>query len=162
MTRADEMSQRTRRRFLVETAALAGVAGVGLPLGSDPAGATPESMHAAIKNVTGEAKLNKGRVKIDIPALIENGNAVPLTVSCDSPMTEDNHVKAFHVFTEKNPRPDVLGVHLGPHAGRASVSTRIRLSDSQKIIAVAQMNDGSFWSDEVEVIVTLAACLEGA
>jgi sulfur-oxidizing protein SoxY len=160
MTRADEMSQRTRRRFLVETAALAGAAGLGLDL--DPADATPASMQAAIRNVTGEAKLNKGRVKIDIPALIENGNAVPLTVSCESPMTQEDHVKAIHVFTEKNPQPNVIGVHLGPRAGRASVSTRIRLADTQKIVAVAQMSDGSFWSDEVEVIVTLAACLEGA
>jgi sulfur-oxidizing protein SoxY len=160
MTRADEMSQRTRRRFLVETAALAGAAGLGLD--SDPTGATPASMQAAIRNVTGEAKLNKGRVKIDVPALIENGNAVPLTVSCESPMTQEDHVKAIHVFTEKNPQPNVIGVHLGPRAGRASISTRIRLADTQKIVAVAQMSDGSFWSDEVEVIVTLAACLEGA
>jgi sulfur-oxidizing protein SoxY len=160
MTRADEMSQTTRRRFLVETAAIAGAAGLGLDL--DPADATPASMQAAIRNVTGEAKLNKGRVKIDVPALIENGNAVPLTVSCESPMTQEDHVKAIHVFTEKNPQPNVIGVHLGPRAGRANVSTRIRLADTQKIVAVAQMSDGSFWSDEVEVIVTLAACLEGA
>jgi len=162
MTRADGMSQRTRRRFLVETAALAGAAGLALRLDSDPAGATPASMQAAIRNVAGEAKLNKGRVKIDVPALIENGNAVPLTVSCESPMTQEDHVKAIHVFTEKNPQPNVIGVRLGPRAGRASVSTRIRLADTQKIVAVAQMSDGSFWSDEVEVIVSLAACLEGA
>ncbi|HYY38545.1 MAG TPA: SoxY-related AACIE arm protein [Xanthobacteraceae bacterium] len=160
MTRADGMSQRTRRRFLAETAALAGAAGLGLA--SHPAGATPASMQAAIRNVTGEAKLNKGKVKLDVPALIENGNAVPLTVSCESPMTQEDHVKAIHVFTEKNPQPNVIGVHLGPRAGRASVSTRIRLADTQKIVAVAQLSDGSFWSDEVEVIVTLAACLEGA
>ena len=160
MTRADGMSQRTRRRFLAETAALAGAAGLGLA--SHPAGATPASLQAAIRNVTGDAKLNKGKVKLDVPALIENGNAVPLTVSCESPMTQEDHVKAIHVFTEKNPQPNVIGVHLGPRAGRASVSTRIRLADTQKIVAVAQLSDGSFWSDEVEVIVTLAACLEGA
>jgi sulfur-oxidizing protein SoxY len=160
MTRANGMSQRTRRRFLVEAAALAGAAGLGLDSGS--VGATPASMQAAIRNVAGEAKLNTGKVKIDVPALIENGNAVPLTVSCESPMTQEDHVKAIHVFTEKNPQPNVIGISLGPRAGRASVSTRIRLADTQKIVAVAQMSDGSFWSDEVEVIVTLAACLEGA
>ena len=160
MTRADGMSQRTRRRFLVETAALAGAAGLALGLDSDPAGATPASMQAAIRNVAGEAKLNKGRVKIDVPALIENGNAVPLTVSCESPMTQEDHVKALHVFTEKNPQPNVIGVQLGPRAGRASVSTRIRLADTQKIVAVAQMSDGSFWSERQNVVVTTAACLE--
>jgi sulfur-oxidizing protein SoxY len=119
-------------------------------------------MHAVIKNIVGEAPLNKGRVKIDVPALIENGNAVPLTVSCESPMTQEDHVKAIHVFTEKNPQPNVIGARLGPRAGRASFSTRIRLADTQKVVAVAQMSDGSFWTDEVEVVVTLAACLEGS
>src|SRR5262245_60676725 len=160
MTRANGMSQRTRRRFLVETAALAGAAGLGLDSGS--ADATPASMQAAIRNVTGEAKLNKGKVKIDVPALIENGNAVPLTVSCESPMTQEDHVKAIHIFTEKNPQPNLVGARLGPRAGRASFSTRIRLADTQKVVAVAQMSDGSFWADEVEVVVTLAACLEGS
>jgi sulfur-oxidizing protein SoxY len=162
MTDDEGVVQRTRRRFLVETAALAGAAGMGLALDAAPASATPASMRAAIRKVVGEAPLNKGKLKIDVPALIENGNAVPLTVSCESPMTESDHVKAIHVFTEKNPQPNVIGVQLGPRAGRASVSTRIRLADTQKIVALAQMSDGSFWSDEVEVVVTLAACLEGS
>ena len=161
MTRDDDMLQATRRRFLLETAALAGAVGIAVPLGVKPASATPASMRAAIRKVVGEAPLNKGRVKIDVPPLIENGNAVPLTISCDSPMTADDHVKAMHVFTEKNPQPNVVSVQLGPRSGRAAVSTRIRLADSQKIIAIAQMSDGSFWSSEAEVIVTLAACLEG-
>ena len=162
MTRQDELLPRTRRRFLVEAGAIAGAAAVGLPLGAEPAAATPASMRAAIRKVVGEAPLNRGKIKLDVPALIENGNAVPFTVSCDSPMTESDHVKAIHVFTEKNPQPDVISVQLGPRAGRASVSTRIRLADTQKVVAVAQMSDGSFWSDDVEVVVTLAACLEGS
>ena len=162
MTRDDDVLQRTRRRFLVETAAVAGIAGIGLPLRTDSAAATPASMHTAITKIVGEAPLNKGRVKIDVPALIENGNAVPLTVSCESPMTQEDHVKAIHVFTEKNPQPNVIGARLGPRGGRASFSTRIRLADTQKVVAVAQMSDGSFWTDEVEVVVTLAACLEGS
>jgi sulfur-oxidizing protein SoxY len=161
MTRHEELLPRTRRRFLVETAAIAGAAGLALPLGSEHALATAASMRAAIRKVVGEAPLNRGKIKIDVPALIENGNAVPFTVSCESPMTERDHVKAIHVFTEKNPQPNVISVQLGPRAGRASVSTRIRLADTQKIVAVAQMSDGSFWSDDVEVVVTLAACLEG-
>ena len=161
MTRDDDMLQATRRRFLLETAALAGAVGIAVPLGVKPASATPASMRAAIRKVVGEAPLNKGRVKIDVPPLIENGNAVPLTISCESPMTADDYVKAIHVFSEKNPQPNIVGVQLGPRSGRAAVSTRIRLADSQKVIAIAQMSDGSFWSSEVEVIVTLAACLEG-
>jgi sulfur-oxidizing protein SoxY len=161
MTHDDHMLPATRRRFLIEAATLAGAVGIALPLAVKPASATPESMRAAIRKVVGEAPLNKGRVKIDVPPLIENGNAVPLTISCESPMTADDYVKAIHVFSEKNPQPNIVGVRLGPRSGRAAVSTRIRLADSQKVIAIAQMSDGSFWSNEAEVIVTLAACLEG-
>jgi sulfur-oxidizing protein SoxY len=161
MTRHDDTLQATRRRFLIDTAALAGAAGIWLPLATGPASATPASMRAAIRKVVGEAPVTKGRLKIDLPPLIENGNAVSLTVAVESPMTVEDHVKAIHVFTEKNPQPNVISVLLGPRAGRATFSSRIRLADSQKVIAIAQMSDGSFWSDEIEVIVTLAACLEG-
>ena len=161
MTRHDDTLQATRRRFLIDTATLAGAAGIWLPLATGPASATPASMRAAIRRVVGEAPVTKGRLKIDLPPLIENGNAVPLTISCESPMTADDYVKAIHVFSEKNPQPNIVGVQLGPRSGRAAVSTRIRLADSQKVIAIAQMSDGSFWSNEAEVIVTLAACLEG-
>ena len=161
MTRHDDTLQATRRRFLIDTAALAGAAGIWLPLATGPASATPASMRAAIRKLVGEAPVTKGRLKIDLPPLIENGNAVSLTVAVESPMTVEDHVKAIHVFTEKNPQPNVISVQLGPRAGRATFSSRIRLADSQKVIAIAQMSDGSFWSDEIEVIVTLAACLEG-
>jgi sulfur-oxidizing protein SoxY len=161
MTRHDDMLQATRRRFLIDTAALASAAGIWLPLATGPASATPASMRAAIRKVVGEAPVTKGRLKIDLPPLIENGNAVSLTVAVESPMTVEDHVKAIHVFTEKNPQPNVISVQFGPRAGRATFSSRIRLADSQKVIAIAQMSDGSFWSDEIEVIVTLAACLEG-
>ena len=161
MTRHDYTLQATRRRFLIDTAALAGAAGIWLPLATGPASATPASMRAAIRKVVGEAPVTKGRLKIDLPPLIENGNAVSLTVAVESPMTVEDHVKAIHVFTEKNPQPNVISVQLGPRAGRATFSSRIRLAYSQKVIAIAQMSDGSFWSDEIEVIVTLAACLEG-
>ena len=76
-------------------------------------------------------------------------------------MSAEDYVKAIHVFNEKNPQPNVISVHLGPRAGKASISTRIRLADTQRVIAIAEMSDGTFWSDEAEVVVTLAACLEG-
>ncbi len=104
--------------------------------------------------------MRTGRVKLDIPPLVENGNTVPMTVSVTSPMTVDDYVRSIHVFNEKNPQPHIGNFHLGPAAGRAQVSTRIRLADSQKVVAVAQMSDGSFWSASVDVVVTLAACTE--
>ena len=96
----------------------------------------------------------------EIPPLVENGNTVPMTVSVESPMTAENHVKSIHVFNEKNPQPNIGNFHLGPHAGRAQVSTRIRLADSQKVVAIARLSDDTFWSASVDIIVTLAACTE--
>jgi len=85
---------------------------------------------------------------------------VSLSVSVESPMTASDHVKAIHVFNEKNPLPNVVGIRLGPRAGRATLATRIRLADSQTVTAIAELSDGSFWSDSVSVIVTLPACVE--
>jgi sulfur-oxidizing protein SoxY len=126
----------------------------------DPASATPAEMQAAVAGVVGDARINSGKVKLDIPPLVENGNTVPCTVTVESPMTVADHVKAIHIFTEKNPQPYVISVALGPRAGRASVSTRIRLRDTQTVLAVAEMSDGTFWSGRASVIVTISACLE--
>src|SRR5258705_7866288 len=122
--------------------------------------APPEMMEAAIHRLIGEQPVRKGKVTLDIPPLVENGNTIAMSVAVESPMTATNYVKAIHVFNEKNPQPDIISVHLGPRAGKAAFSTRIRLADSQNVVAIAEMSDGSLWSDTVEVIVTIAACLE--
>jgi sulfur-oxidizing protein SoxY len=127
-----------------------------------PAEATPAMLAGAIRNVVGEAKVNTGRVKLDIPPLVENGNTVPMTVTVVSLMTADDHVKSIHVFNEKNPQPNIGNFYLSPRAGRAQISTRIRLADSQKVVAIARLSDDSFWSASADVIVTLAACTEEA
>jgi sulfur-oxidizing protein SoxY len=160
MTRYNDILDATRRRFLADAAALAGGLGLGLSLSIKPASATPATMQAALKKVVGEAALQKGKVKLDVPPLVENGNVVPVTVTVDSPMTATDYVKAIHIFNEKNPQPNVIDAHLGPRAGRATISTRIRLADTQNLTAVAEFSDGSFWTDSVQVIVTLAACVE--
>jgi sulfur-oxidizing protein SoxY len=149
----------TRRRFL-------GLAGSTAVIGAvpivtlRPAEATPAMLATAIRNVVGEAEVRTGKVKLDVPPLVENGNTVPMTVSVSSPMTSDDYVRSIHVFNEKNPQPNIGNFYLGPRAGRAQVSTRIRLADSQKIVAIARLSDGSFWSVSVDVVVTLAACTE--
>lgn len=144
----------SRRQVVAAGAALVSLALV------PPAAATPETMAEAIRAFTGEAPVQAGRMKLDVPELVENGNAVPVTVSVDSPMTPDSFVKAIAIFNEKNPQPNVATFHLGPCAGRAVVSTRIRLADSQRLTAIAQLSDGSFVSTSADVIVTLAACIE--
>jgi sulfur-oxidizing protein SoxY len=97
----------------------------------------------------------------DIAQLIDNGNAVPVTITVDSSMSAADHVSAIAIFNERNPQTDVAVFTLGPRAGKAQVSTRIRLATSQKLTAVARMSDGSYRSKSVSVIVALAACIEG-
>ena len=125
-----------------------------------PAEATPATLASAIQQVTGGAAVQTGKVKLDIPPLVENGNTVPMTVTVAHPMAPEDHVRSIHVFNEKNPQPNIANFQLGPHNGRAQVSTRVRLADTQKIVAIARLSDGTFWSASVEVIVTLAACTE--
>jgi sulfur-oxidizing protein SoxY len=149
------MDDSTRREFF----ALAGGAAV-FAVTLRPAEATPAMLAAAIRTIVGTAPVKTGKVKLDIPPLVENGNTVPMTVSLESPMAPEDHVKSIHVFNEKNPQPNIGNFYLSPQAGRAQVSTRIRLADSQKVVAIAKLSDGTFWSASVDVVVTLAACTE--
>lgn len=141
-----------RRLFLAAPALLL------LPRGAE---ASLNEMQDAMRAFTGGATVARGRVAMDISPLVENGNTVPLSVIVDSPMTEADHVRAIAVFNERNPQPHVITVRIGPRAGRAILSTHIRLATSQTLHAVAAMSDGSFWSDSAQVVVTLAACIEG-
>ncbi len=152
-----DVTKRPTRRDLLGAIASAGLVSV---ICVEPSRATPASMKAAIRNVVGEASVKKGRVHIDVPPLVENGNLVSLTIDVDSPMTPKDHVKAIHVFNELNPQPNVISVHIGPRAGRAKISTRFRLADTQTVVAISEMSDGSFYSASADVVVTLAACLE--
>jgi sulfur-oxidizing protein SoxY len=142
-------------RLLLRRQVLIAAAGVVL-LAPPPAGATEAQVAALIKDLTDGAELKQGRVKLEIPLLVENGNAVPMTVSVDSP----DPVRSLHIFAERNPLPHIGNFYFGPRAGLPRISTRIRLATSQTVIAVAKLADGSCWSDRIELIVTLAACVE--
>ena len=158
------MRQPSRRTFI--TAAGACVA-------TTVAAAWPALLHAqmvrtplnnmpdAIRKLAGEKTISKGRVKLDVPPLVENGHLVPLSDSVDSPMSERDHVKAIHLFSERNPQRNMAVFYLGPRAGRAEVVSRVRLAGSQRVVALAEMSDGSFWSGSADVEVTASACGEG-
>jgi sulfur-oxidizing protein SoxY len=120
-----------------------------------------KEMAAAIAQFAGGQQPRPGRVKLEVAPLVDNGNVVPMRVSVESPMSAADHVAEIAVFNEKNPQRDVARFTLGPRSGRAEVATRIRLATSQKLVALARMSDGSVWSDSVDVIVVLAACVEG-
>ncbi|HVQ62542.1 MAG TPA: SoxY-related AACIE arm protein [Burkholderiales bacterium] len=150
----------TRREFLLLAAASLAAPAANAQVDPNLAASRKAAFQAALRKIVGDAKVQRGRVKLQLPPLIDNGNSVPLSVTVESPMSAADHVKAIHVLTEKNPLPDVVSVALGPRAGRASLATRVRLADTQTVTAIAQMSDGSFWSDSAEVVVTLSACLE--
>jgi sulfur-oxidizing protein SoxY len=122
--------------------------------------AKKEDADEAIQKITGNAKIQEGRVTLTIPPLIENGNLVVLKVSVESPMTANDYVKAIHVIAEGNPLPNIFTAYLTPRSGAANITTRVRLADSQRVWAVAQMSNGSFWQGSAETLVTLSACTE--
>lgn len=142
------------RRLLIGTPLLALAA-------LQPARAQSPELDAAIRAWAAGAVPKDGRVTLEIAPLVENGNAVPITVRADSPMTEANHVRELAIFNEKNPQRDVARFLLTPINGRAQVSTRIRLATTQQLVALARFSDGSIGQHRVDVLVTLAACIEG-
>jgi len=145
------------RRLLLQAGAAAAAQVLVRPARAQDA----QELAAAVAQFADGQPVRPGRVKLEIASLVDNGNVVPIRVRVDIPMSATDHVTAIAVFNEKNPQRDVLRATLGPRAGAADVSTRIRLATSQKLVALARMNDGSVWSDTVDVIVVLAACVEG-
>ena len=146
---------RIRRRLLATGIGIGGWILMG------PATAASDDLAAAINTFSGGATVGVGKVTLAIASLVDNGNTVPIKITVDSPMTATDHVAAIAVFNERNPQRDVALFTLGPRAGKAELETRIRLATSQKLVAVARLSDGTFWSQTVNVVVTLAACIEG-
>jgi len=150
------MARRSRRRFLA--VATAGVVAAGSRAARAQLAVQPSG--PLIESVTGGAPLRAGRVTLEIPRLADNGHAVPLRISVSSAMTDSDHVRTIHILAERNPRPLVAAFHLNAHSGRAEVSTRVRLNGSQRVLVIAGLSDGSFWSGTAEVEVTESACLD--
>ena len=122
--------------------------------------AKKEEADEAIQKITGGAKIQEGRVTLTIPPLVENGNLVVLKVSVVSPMTTADYVRVIHVIAEGNPLPNIFTAYLTPRSGTANITTRVRLADSQRVWAIVQMSNGSFWQGSAETLVTLSACTE--
>ncbi|WP_326542363.1 SoxY-related AACIE arm protein [Pseudorhodoferax sp.] len=125
-----------------------------------PGRAATGDLAAAVNAYAGGRTPQPGKVRLEISTLVENGNAVPVTLGVDSPMTAADHVLSIALFNERNPQRDVVEFQFGPNAAHAAASTRIRLATSQQLVAVALLSDGTAWSHSVDVIVTLAACIE--
>ena len=145
-----------RRKVLtVGVGALAAAGSAGMPW---PALAAKNDSDDLIKKFTGGKAATEGRVRLDLPEIAENGNTVPMTVSVESPMTEQSHVSDVLIVADGNPRGGVVTFHFSPASGVAEANTRIRLATTQNIIAIAKMNDGSFFKTSKQVKVTIGGC----
>ena len=147
------ISRRTMLRQL-------GAAGLLLALCPADPWATPEAVQQAIRQRIGEREPQPGGMTLTLPKIAETGNSVPLTVAVDSPMTPGDHVLRIHVFVPGNPEPVASTYHLGVRAGKAQISTQVRLARTQTVLALAEMSDGSVRSDAASIVVTLGACVD--
>ena len=145
-----------RRQLLIS----AGTAWLSLQTRPAAAVSAPDSLQQMIARWAAGKPVTEGRVLFEVQPLVENGNAVPISVRVDSAMTAASHVQEIVVFNERNPQRDVVRAVFGPASGRAQLDTRIRLATSQRLVALARFSDGSQWSAQVDVLVTLAACIE--
>jgi len=122
---------------------------------------TINTPQGALQSILKGAGMRKGRVRLELPSAAENGHSVPMTVSVDSPMSEADHVRRIDLVSQKNPVPLMASFILGPHTGRAEIESRVRLNGTQRVTAVAQLSDGSFWFDTADIAVNESACLDG-
>ena len=141
-----------RRDFLAGAAGALALPGAAL--------AQVDPLDRPVRALAGGAPLRKGKVTLVLPQLADNGNSVPIRITVDSPMTPADHVKSIHLYSEKNPVPNMANFYLGPRAGKAEINSRVRLAGSQRVTAVAQLSDGTFWYDAAPIVVTLSACLD--
>lgn len=147
-----------RRRFLE---AAGGALAASLLPGAALAQITSDS-DALVKRATRGKAAKSGRVKLELPLLADNGNSVPMKVSVESPMSAEDHVKTIRLLSERNPEWEMATFHLGPYSGRAEITSRVRLAGSQRVVALAEMSDGSYWMGTADVTVTLSACVDGS
>ena len=147
------MSSFSRRQVMAVGAGAAASAALGIV----PARAANNTQDL-IKAFTGGKQATEGKVKLDLPEIAENGNTVPMTVTVESPMSEQSHVTEVLVLADGNPNAGVATFHFSPASGVAEANTRIRLATTQNIIAIARMNDGSFAMATKQVKVTIGGC----
>lgn len=147
-----------RRRFTIGAGATmaAGTLPLGTVLAQDKA--PPAAWEEAVKKVLGNAKPIDGKVTIEMPEIAENGNTVPFSIVVDSPMTDKDYIKAIHVIATANPQPGVATFRLTPLAGKATVSSRLRLARTQDVITIAEASDGRFLMSKRNVKVTIGGC----
>ena len=147
-----------RRKFILQSSAA--MLAVTMQPATLQAQSPNDSLEALVRAYVGTGTPTEARVRLAVAPLVDNGNSVAVEITVNSPMTAADHVIGIALFSEKNPQHNVAEFTLQASAGRARVATRIRLATTQKLVAVAKLNDGRCFTHTVEVLVTLAACIE--
>lgn len=144
----------TRRRTIT-AGAMAAFASL---LGSRLAFADEKAVMAEIRKLYGDKPMAGGKIKLDVPEIAENGLVVPVNVEVESPMTEADYVKAVHIYADGNPQPGIVSYSFTPACGKASAATRMRLAQTQNVVCVAEMSNGSLHMAKANVKVTIGGC----
>ena len=146
----------TRRSML--TLSAGAVIGAAAGMRVNPALSAADDTMAKVMEFSGGTEPAMGTISLNAPEIAENGNTVPVSVSVDSPMTEDDHVTSVAIFAEGNPNPEVIVFNFTPMSGEASATTRMRLAKTQNVVAVAKTSTGAVYMDKKEVKVTIGGC----
>lgn len=151
-----------RRSFVVQSAAAAALLPELFRTGSaNAAGTAPPdrtTFEQAYAQLTKGAKPAEGKITLEVPEIAENGNVVPFTVTADSPMTAESHVKTIHVLSTENPQPIIATFRFAPESGKASVAGRMRLAKTQDVVVLAELSDGKLWVSRTAVKITIGGC----
>ena len=158
---------RTRRRFLAALLAL--LAPPRRTLAQPSVNPAPgidarilNTPQGTLQSILKGAEMRKGRVRLELPTVADDGHSVPIVVRVDSPMSGTDYVRRIDLVSEKNPVPLIATFFLGPETGRAEIESRLRLNGTQRLTALAQLSDGTFWFDAADIVVNEAACLDGS
>ena len=136
----------TRREVLWLGAASAAAA----LLPAAAAGASNGVSQAIAEFTGGASPLEGGGVLLEVPEIADNGGAVPVRVEADG-------ARRIALFADANPYPDVAEFAFGSLVPPAA-TIRIRLAESQSVIAVAEMADGTFRKTSRRIAVTVGGC----
>lgn len=98
-------------------------------------------------------------LELDLPSVAEDGSAVNLSLSFTGQLAADDRIVGLYLFATKNPKPELLSVELLSQQALPSITSRIRLNESQRVIAVALSEQGFSWVSSKEVRVTVSGCL---
>lgn len=139
---------------------MVGIAALGAQSVSAQNFQPPQDIAPLLRALTGGAPMEAGGIDVTLPQIAENGHSVPMRIVVASPMSAEDRVAAIHVIAERNPRPLVATFRLGPAAGKADLSTRVRLAGTQDVTVLAELAGKRFRMTKTRVLVTSAACLD--